>query len=133
MTKKPNHQQPQATGAPKKQVRCKHFPNCLNSEEDCPFVHPKETCKYFPACNQGEKCIYLHPDVECKFGLTCSRENCAYKHPKGRQVGGGKMNAGMMNPFMQTMMLMMGQNMAPKMPRSTRGGFKGETPQNQNQ
>ena len=67
----------------KKQVRCKHFPHCLN-KEDCPFVHPTENCKYFPACTNGEKCLYLHPEIDCKFGLNCTRQNCAYKHPKGR-------------------------------------------------
>ena len=61
------------SAAKKKQVRCKHFPNCLNSDEDCPFVHPKESCKFFPACTNGEKCLFLHPEIDCKFGVTCSR------------------------------------------------------------
>ena len=57
----------------KKLVKCKHFPNCNMSAEDCPFVHPTENCKYFPACTNGEKCIYIHPEIECKFGISCSR------------------------------------------------------------
>lgn len=68
----------------KKQIKCKHFPNCNNSDEDCPFIHPTENCKFFPACTNGDKCIYLHPEIECKFGLQCTRQNCVYKHPKGK-------------------------------------------------
>jgi hypothetical protein len=71
--------------------------------EECPYVHPTENCKYFPACTNGEKCIYLHPEIECKFGLSCSRQNCAYKHPKGRVVG-AKNPQNMMAAMMQLMM-----------------------------
>jgi hypothetical protein len=76
-----------ATAAPLiksgKKVKCKHFPKCNKSDEECPFIHPSEQCKYFPACTNGEKCIYLHPEIECKFAMSCNRQNCAYKHPKG--------------------------------------------------
>lgn len=71
----------------KKQVRCRFFPNCSNA--DCPFVHPTEQCKYFPACTNGPKCIYLHPEIDCKYGVACTRQNCNYKHPKGRGQGRG--------------------------------------------
>ena len=96
-------QETTAPAAAKKQTRCRHFPNCQKSPEECPYVHPSENCKYFPACTNGEKCIYLHPEIECKFGLTCSRQNCAYKHPKGRVAGGGKPQ-NMMAAMMQMMM-----------------------------
>ena len=65
-----------------KKVKCRFFPNCSN--KDCPFIHPTETCKYFPACTAGSKCIYLHPEVECKFGTGCTRANCNFKHSKGK-------------------------------------------------
>ena len=65
----------------KKLIKCKHFPNCAKPADECPFVHPTELCKYFPACTMGDKCIYLHPEIECKFGVACTRQNCAYKHP----------------------------------------------------
>ncbi len=47
----------------KKRVKCKHWPNCNNTDEECPYIHPKEECPYFPKCQFGEKCIYIHPDV----------------------------------------------------------------------
>lgn len=95
----------------KKQVRCKHFPNCMNSEEDCPFIHPKENCKYFPACTNGEKCIFLHPDIDCKFGVQCTRQNCAYKHPKGKSVVKSINPLNQMNNVMQMMMMMQRENL----------------------
>lgn len=55
----------------KKKIRCRHFPNCTNTE--CPFIHPTEDCKFFPACTNGDRCIYIHPEVECKFGAQCTR------------------------------------------------------------
>ena len=57
----------------KKLVKCKHYPNCAKPAEECPFFHPTEDCKYFPACTMGEKCIYRHPEIDCKFGFSCSR------------------------------------------------------------
>lgn len=72
----------------KKNVRCRFFPNCNNT--DCPFVHPTEQCKYFPACSNGAKCLFLHPEIDCKFGVSCTRQNCNYKHPKGRPSGMGR-------------------------------------------
>ena len=47
----------------KKMVKCKHWPNCRETDEACPFVHPKDNCKYFPFCTQGDKCLYIHPEV----------------------------------------------------------------------
>jgi len=83
------------TGETKKKIKCKHFPNCNKPVEECPYIHPTESCKYFPACTNGEKCIYLHPEVECKFGSNCTRTNCAYKHPKGRMAMPGKIPGAM--------------------------------------
>mmetsp|Transcript_2890 Transcript_2890/g.4922 ORF Transcript_2890/g.4922 Transcript_2890/m.4922 type:complete len:81 (+) Transcript_2890:718-960(+) len=64
-------------GAPKEQgrrlVKCKHYPNCNYSDEECPYFHPSEDCKYFPACTNGEKCLFIHPEVICKFGVNCQR------------------------------------------------------------
>jgi len=109
---------------PKKKVRCKHFPNCMNTDEDCPFVHPKDDCKYFPACTNGDKCIYLHPEIDCKFALQCTRQNCAYKHPKGHR-GGGKMNQMGQFGALQMMAAMMGQmHHKPRGPHV--GGFGGK-------
>jgi len=99
------------SGEKKKQVRCLHFPNCKNTDEECPFVHPKEDCKYFPACTNGEKCIFLHPEVECKFGIQCTRQNCAYKHPKGK---GAKVNPMAQMTNVMQMMMMMQQGMKPR-------------------
>lgn len=83
-TKKNTTQPPAgaAEGAAKK-IKCKHFPHCMNMET-CPFFHPTEKCKYFPACSNGDKCLYLHPEIDCKYGIKCTRQNCAYTHPKGR-------------------------------------------------
>ena len=57
----------------KKMIKCRHWPNCKTPAELCPFVHPSENCKYFPACTKGDKCIYIHPEIECKFGINCTR------------------------------------------------------------
>ena len=112
VTKELPPQQDPVSQAKKKQVRCKHFPNCNNTDEDCPYVHPKENCKYFPACTHGEKCLFLHPEIECKFGVACTRANCAYKHPGGKGLKANPLNQ--MGSVMQ-MMLMMQQSMhAPK-------------------
>lgn len=34
----------------KKKVKCRHYPNCNLSDEECPFIHPKEDCPFFPKC-----------------------------------------------------------------------------------
>ena len=47
----------------KKLVKCKHYPNCRQTDETCPFVHPKDNCKFFPFCDKGDKCLYIHADV----------------------------------------------------------------------
>jgi hypothetical protein len=62
----------------KSQTKCLNWPSCRN--ENCEYVHPTETCKYFPACTFGNKCIYIHPNIPCKFGLYCTRVNCSYSH-----------------------------------------------------
>jgi len=55
-----------AVPAEKKMVKCKHWPNCRESDEACPFVHPKDNCKYFPFCTLAVKCLYIHPEVSLK-------------------------------------------------------------------
>jgi len=47
----------------KKKTKCRFFPNCKDSEDVCPYFHPKEECKFFPTCQFGEKCLYIHQDV----------------------------------------------------------------------
>ena len=110
----------------KKKIKCKHFPNCTLSAENCPFVHPTEACKYFPACRMGDKCIYLHPEEDCKFGLKCTRVNCTYKHPKGFKIGGpGKFPIGgmpnMNNPMQMMAALAMASAMSSSIPPRGRG------------
>lgn len=56
----------------KKMVKCKHWPNCRDSDEACAFVHPKDNCKYFPFCTQGDKCLYIHPEVSSLLNHRCS-------------------------------------------------------------
>ncbi|CDW76331.1 zinc finger ccch domain-containing protein 14 [Stylonychia lemnae] len=92
----------------KKRIRCRHFPNCKNTDEECPYHHPKELCEFFPKCTFGEKCLNLHPDIECKFGLNCTRQNCSYKHPKGRALGGGMNSAALQKTLGLLMMAGMG-------------------------
>jgi len=72
------------TNKRRKLERCAFWPNCTN--ENCPFVHPKDPCKNWPNCSFGAKCMYIHPDVLCKYGTRCSRENCAYTHPAKTKV-----------------------------------------------
>jgi len=60
-----------------KAQRCVFYPNC--TKDDCPFVHPKEDCRYFPNCPYGNLCVYIHPS--CKYLGRCSRPNCMYYHP----------------------------------------------------
>mmetsp|Transcript_901 Transcript_901/g.564 ORF Transcript_901/g.564 Transcript_901/m.564 type:complete len:89 (+) Transcript_901:1379-1645(+) len=65
----------------KKKQRCRHWPGCKFSNEECEYFHPTEQCQFFPKCTYGDKCLYLHPETECKFGENCTRINCSYKHP----------------------------------------------------
>jgi len=60
-----------------KSQRCIFYPNC--TKEDCPFIHPTDTCRYFPNCPYGNQCIYEHPP--CKYAGKCSRKDCIYFHP----------------------------------------------------
>ena len=76
-----------------KKVRCKNWPNC--KDPVCEYVHPKETCPYFPTCKFGDKCCYIHPQIPCKFGFRCTRMGCAYTHPQGYQPGMMIYGAGM--------------------------------------
>lgn len=61
----------------KPKERCKFFPNCRDGEL-CDFHHPSASCNAFPSCKFGDKCAYLHP--LCKYNQTCSRPNCNYMH-----------------------------------------------------
>ena len=66
-------------------VRCKHWPKCNKTDEQCEYVHPQEECKFFPKCSYGAKCMYVHPDVPCKYGDACTRYNCNYRHSKNHR------------------------------------------------
>ena len=81
----------------KMKVRCRHWPKCNLSDLECPYIHPKEECPFFPKCTFGEKCIMIHPDIQCKFGTKCTRDNCSYKHPKGKISFGGMPGMGMLS------------------------------------
>lgn len=86
-----------STGQQKRQIKCKHWPKCKNTNETCEYFHPTETCKYFPKCQFGEhKCMYIHPEISCKFGDSCTRVNCAYKHSQKKQAAQQML---MMNPL----------------------------------
>uniref|UniRef100_A0A336MDU3 Zinc finger CCCH domain-containing protein 14 n=1 Tax=Culicoides sonorensis TaxID=179676 RepID=A0A336MDU3_CULSO len=61
----------------KPKERCKYFPNCRDGNT-CEFHHPSEPCNAFPNCKFGDKCAYLHP--KCKFDQTCIRPDCNYMH-----------------------------------------------------
>lgn len=61
----------------KPKERCKFFPNCRDGNV-CEFHHPSAPCNAFPSCKFGDKCAYLHP--LCKFDQTCTRPNCNYMH-----------------------------------------------------
>lgn len=100
----PAPHQHQAREGGKKQMRCRHYPNCNKSAGECEYHHPSEECKFFPKCNLGTKCMFVHPEIQCRFGDSCTRMNCAYKHSKQRQ------QLMMMNPLMlmQMPMMMMG-------------------------
>jgi len=64
----------------KKADKCLFYPNC--TKPDCPFFHPTENCKLFPACPFGKKCRFIHPDIPCEYGSMCLRLGCSYTHPK---------------------------------------------------
>jgi len=65
----------------KKKIRCKNWPNCKNDK--CEYLHPSETCQYFPKCQFGSQCLYIHPNIPCKYGFYCTRINCSYSHSSG--------------------------------------------------
>ena len=31
-------------------TRCRHWPNCRLKADECEFVHPTASCKFFPNC-----------------------------------------------------------------------------------
>lgn len=111
---------PAAGGPPtvdKKKIKCVHWPNCRVTDDVCAYFHPKEECNKFPNCSFGDKCLYIHPDVSslslsyplqvaCKFGYHCTRQGCAYKHPKNKAPAMGGYNSGMQQVLS---MLLMGQ------------------------
>ena len=75
-------------GGDQKKTKCKYFPRCRLSPDECPYFHPTEKCTFFPKCQYGDKCLYIHPEIDCKIGFACSNTNCNYKHPKKGAVGG---------------------------------------------
>ncbi|KAK0411797.1 hypothetical protein QR680_005853 [Steinernema hermaphroditum] len=68
-------------GAPssKFQTRCKFWPNCNLSDDQCPFAHPSIPCSKFPHCRFGDRCLYVHP--LCRYGKLCRNSYCGYLHP----------------------------------------------------
>lgn len=77
---------------PKKTTRCPDFPDCPKSDQDCPMVHPKELCKYFPNCLFGKDCLFLHPPVPCRFGDRCQNAVCNFTHTPHNTVVDGPLN-----------------------------------------
>ncbi|KAF5282079.1 hypothetical protein FQA39_LY00604 [Lamprigera yunnana] len=61
----------------KPKERCKYWPACRQGDK-CEFIHPNAACKAFPYCKFGEKCLYIHP--MCKFESSCTKKDCPYKH-----------------------------------------------------
>ncbi|CEF63485.1 Nuclear protein UKp68 [Strongyloides ratti] len=59
-------------------TRCRFWPQCRNSDDDCPFIHPVKICTKFPYCYYGAHCLYIHP--VCKFNGNCLNLNCIYTH-----------------------------------------------------
>jgi hypothetical protein len=66
-----------------KTQRCPAFPACAKPDDECPFAHPKELCKYFPNCMFGKACLFVHPPVPCRFGDRCQNDLCNYSHSTG--------------------------------------------------
>uniref|UniRef100_A0A0N5C6Q1 Zinc finger CCCH domain-containing protein 14 n=1 Tax=Strongyloides papillosus TaxID=174720 RepID=A0A0N5C6Q1_STREA len=64
-------------------TRCRFWPQCRNSDDDCPFIHPAKICTNFPYCFYGAHCLYIHP--VCKFNGNCLNVNCVYTHISSNQ------------------------------------------------
>uniref|UniRef100_A0A0K0ETH3 Zinc finger CCCH domain-containing protein 14 n=1 Tax=Strongyloides stercoralis TaxID=6248 RepID=A0A0K0ETH3_STRER len=65
-------------------TRCRFWPQCRNSDDDCPFIHPAKICTKFPYCYYGAHCLYIHP--VCKFNGNCLNVNCIYTHISNQNV-----------------------------------------------
>ena len=52
-----------STAEDKKKIKCRYWPKCKETDDKCPYFHPKEECKFFPNCQNGQKCLYIHPEV----------------------------------------------------------------------
>uniref|UniRef100_A0A0N4ZS11 Zinc finger CCCH domain-containing protein 14 n=1 Tax=Parastrongyloides trichosuri TaxID=131310 RepID=A0A0N4ZS11_PARTI len=59
-------------------TRCKFWPQCRNTNDDCPFIHPTQICTKFPYCYFGAHCLYIHPI--CKFNKNCLNPSCVFTH-----------------------------------------------------
>eukprot|EP00347_Sterkiella_histriomuscorum_P011462 403372361 len=92
----------------KKLVKCRHYPHCKHTDEECPYHHPQEQCEFFPKCTFGEKCLNIHPDIPCKFGISCYNPKCQYTHPKGRMASGAMNPAQLQKTLSMFMMASMG-------------------------
>ncbi|GMR59435.1 hypothetical protein PMAYCL1PPCAC_29630, partial [Pristionchus mayeri] len=62
----------------KRQERCRFWPKCRESDEECMYIHPSTKCKRFPYCPYGSACLFLHGT--CKNDGVCTRDSCPYEH-----------------------------------------------------
>ncbi|KAJ8290469.1 hypothetical protein GJAV_G00013250 [Gymnothorax javanicus] len=63
--------------------RCRFWPAC-ESGDKCSYHHPIAQCKAFPHCSFGDKCLFIHPD--CKYNAQCTRVDCPYTHSSKRSL-----------------------------------------------
>ncbi|KAF8384946.1 hypothetical protein PRIPAC_74088 [Pristionchus pacificus] len=68
----------------KRQERCRFWPKCRESDEDCIYIHPRTKCTRFPYCPYGSACLFLHGT--CRNDGVCTRESCPYEHTLRRSV-----------------------------------------------
>ncbi|KAJ8341585.1 hypothetical protein SKAU_G00338760 [Synaphobranchus kaupii] len=61
--------------------RCRFWPAC-ESGDKCLYHHPITQCKTFPHCSFGDKCLFIHPN--CKYNDQCTRLDCPYTHSSKR-------------------------------------------------
>lgn len=61
--------------------RCRFWPAC-ESGDKCLYHHPVAQCKAFPHCSFGDKCLFIHP--ECKYNAQCTKVDCPYTHNKAK-------------------------------------------------
>lgn len=72
---------PSDSPAPQKApVRCPFWPNCRDSDDACPNIHPSEACKNFPNCPYAASCTFIHPVVPCRYQARCQNPLCNYQH-----------------------------------------------------